>query len=77
MAISTPLFPSYAPSFKDMPQYTFWGESVLMFFFVILTSFALATVTLMDNNDASSILPTLPNMGVAPKSGGKKSKSKH
>jgi hypothetical protein len=80
MVFRSSLFPSYSASLKDMSQYHVWGESFLMFFFVILTTFALATVTLMDNNDSSSMLPALPalpSIGNAPKTGGKKHKSKH
>jgi hypothetical protein len=71
---SAPLFPSYVPSMRDMPQYTVWGESFLMFFFVIITSFALATVTLMDDRDTSSMFSAIPSIGTASKTGGKKSK---
>jgi hypothetical protein len=85
------IFPSYAPSFKDSPQYSIWGESFLMYIFVIFTTFALATVTMMDSNGSASStitssltsmtpaveLPSVSNVNATPKSGGKKPKRKH
>jgi hypothetical protein len=75
-------FPSYAPAYRDFPQYSIWGESFLMYFFVIFTTFALATVTMMDTNGSSSsssfanMVPAVELPG-APKTGGKKHQKKH
>jgi len=73
----TSRFPSYAPTYGDFPQYTIWGESILMYFFLIITAFALATVTMMDSNasSSSSIIPSIQLPGTS--SGGKKAKKKH
>jgi len=78
------LFPSYAPEYRNLSQYSFWGESFLMYFFVIFTTFALATVSMMDTNGSSSSssfanmvpavqLPSVPTTTT----GGKKPKRKH
>jgi len=78
------ILPSYAPAYRDFPQYSLWGESFLMYFFVIFTTFALATVSMMDTNGSSSSssfanmvpavqLPSAPT----PTTGGKKHKKKH
>ena len=77
-------FPSYAPEYHNFSQYSFFGESFLMYFFVIFTTFALATVTMMDSKSSSSsssfanMVPAvqLPGAG-APKTGGKKNKPKY
>lgn len=78
------LLPSYAPEYQNFPQYTIWGESFLMYFFVIFTTFALATVSMMDTNASSSssnfanMVPAV-QLPSAPKIGGKKhnNKKKH
>ena len=75
------LFPSYAPELHNLPQYSLWGESFLMYFFVIFTTFALATVSMMDTNGSSgssnftNMVPAVQLPG--PSSGGKKNKKKH
>jgi len=76
------MFPAYAPEYHNLPQYSFWGESFLMYFFVIFTAFALATVSMMDTNGSSSsssftnMVPAV-ELPSAPKIGGKKHKKKH
>ena len=81
-------FPSYAPTYGSFPQYNIWGESILMYFFVIITTLALATVSIMDtnasaNSNASSVLPNMvPAVQLPAVSGGKggnkkNHKSKH
>jgi hypothetical protein len=73
----TSRFPSYAPTYGDFPQYTIWGESALMYFSVIITAFALATVTMMDSNgssSSSSMIPAIQLPGAS--SGGKKGNNK-
>ena len=75
------MFPAYAPEYHNLSQYSFWGESFLMYFFVIFTAFALATVTMMDTNGSSSsssfanMVPAV-ELPSAPKIGGKKNKPK-
>ena len=61
--------PAYFPNYNDLPQYSMWGASFLMMAFVIMTTFALATVTMMDKNVGTS-------GSILPKIGGKKSKTK-
>ena len=67
------IFPSYAPEYVNFPQYSFGGESFLMYFFIILTAFALATVSMMDSNSSSSF-SNITNM--VPKIGGNKPNNK-
>jgi hypothetical protein len=75
------MFPSYAPEYHNLSQYSLWGESFLMYFFVIFTTFALATVSMMDTNGSSSssnfanMVPAVQLPGAS--TGGKKHKKKH
>ena len=50
------LIPSYAPAYGQLGNYGIWGQSILMYFFLICTAVTLAIITLMDN-DSPNVLP--------------------
>ena len=48
------LIPSYAPAYGQLGNYEIWGQSILMYFFLICTAFTLAMVTLMDTDSPAA-----------------------
>jgi len=66
------LIPSYAPSYGQLGNYDVWGQSILMYFFLICTAVTLAIVTLADSGSslgsASSAIMNTVSSTVAPSS---------
>ena len=78
------IFPSYVPQYGNLPQYTFWSTSFLMYFMIFITTGALAFVTIMDKDGKSAPssnlgpappVPSAPSAPKVPSIGGKKRKT--
>lgn len=76
------IFPSYVPQYGNLPQYTIWNTSFLMYFMIYLTVGALIMVTIMDKDSGSGSSPSpspapgpAPSAPPGPTSGGKKRKT--
>jgi len=75
------IFPSYVPQYGNLPQYTIWNTSFLMYFMIYLTVGALIMVTIMDKDSGSGSGsssgpgPSAPPMPLTPSSGGRRRKT--